>query len=110
MLSLLESRRASWRSLLSSKGVVVTTDPGGATAFHHDATLSLAAAHLEKTRASLDAVVALCDAMDSLIGPCLLDIRQACELHVRQGLPPAECLRRSRVRYQGTDGVRGKVS
>jgi len=71
-----------------------------------------AAAYLRAAGASAGAVHLVCRELEKtqLTGPLLLDLARAALLVERQKLAPTEALLRARVRYQGTDGLRGKMA
>ncbi|HUW57904.1 MAG TPA: hypothetical protein VMZ92_14785 [Planctomycetota bacterium] len=107
----IEQHAALWEAL-RRKRVLVTTTRGAERAFHRPEDAAAEAARLAQAGVEVPALEAVCTALDA--DPpersCLIDIVQALALVKEQGLAPAEAVRRSRVRYQGTDGVRGKVA
>lgn len=110
-VEIIRSHTGLWEALRAAS-IVVTTSRGAEHAFHRDADVSCEASRLEDLGVNVETFAMLCDALDEETPgtACVLDIVQAAALVEDQGLFPEDAIARSRVRYQGTDGVRGKVA
>lgn len=106
----IERRSGLW-SALRARGAVVAAGRAGAGAFHRPGDVPAEAARLAAQGCSAATLERLGAALEAWpdSGGCLLDAARAAALVARLGVSPAEALTRARVRYQGTDGVRGKA-
>ncbi|HUV39200.1 MAG TPA: hypothetical protein VMY39_06275, partial [Planctomycetota bacterium] len=111
LLHIITAHAELWRAL-RERTVVVTTTRGGERAFHRPGDVSAEAARLAEVRADAATLAAICATLTTSPPehPCVVDVVQALALVRDQGLSAAEAVTRARVRYQGTDGVRGKVA
>ena len=111
LLEIIRGHAGLWEELREG-AVVVTTSRGGEHAFHRDADVPCEASRLAELDAEPEALEKICDVLDSEPpdGPCVVDVAQALALMRDQHLEAAAAVHRARVRYQGTDGVRGKVA
>lgn len=107
----IERRAALWKSL-RERMIVVSTSRSGERAFHRAADVAGEAKRLADAAvepATLDALAASLE-QNPPARACVIDALCAAALVKEQPLSPAEAILRARVRYQGTDGVRGKVA
>ncbi len=107
----IDSRAALWKSL-RERMVLVTTTRGAERAFHRPGDVAAEAKRLAECGVTPELVEEFAEALEARAParPCVMDIIQAASLVREQGLAPADALLRARIRYQGTDGVRGKVA
>ena len=107
ILDILKGHARLWQSL-RKRDVFVTTSRGGERAFHRRGDRAAESGCLSNAKA----LKAVCAALQTAppAGACVIDAVQACALVKEQGLGAADAIMRARVRYQGTDGVRGKVA
>jgi len=107
----IEGHSDLWRSL-RERFVIVTASRGAEGAFHRAEDVAAEAARLAEADCGADTLEALCRALEqkSPANPCVIDVLQAAGLMREQRMSASEAIMRSRVRYQGTDGVRGKVA
>lgn len=108
--AVLAERPELW-SGLRVRGVVVAVGRAEAPVLHRPADRPAGAVRLAAAGCAPATLSVLCAALAEWPdrGGCLIDLLRAAALVGRLGLAPAEALKRARVRYQGTDGVRGKA-
>jgi len=106
------ARHAKLWKKLREKSVVVTASRWGEGAFHRGQDLAAEAQRLAEAHAGPRVLEELCEELErkSPAHPCVIDMVQAVTLVKEQRLDPPDAISRARVRYQGTDGVRGKVA
>jgi len=111
LAEIIEGHATTWQRL-RRRDVVVSSSSGGESALHRPGDARAEAARLAEADVQAQDLQAVCASLsESGPGlPCAIDIFQAAQLVRRQGIGPAQAARRSRVRYFGTDGVRGKVA
>jgi len=105
-------RHAGLWKALRAKRIVVAAGRTAEGAFHRKASLAGEAQRLADAEVHVRAFEELCGELERKhpSESCLIDVLQAMALVKEQQLASAEAILRSRVRYQGTDGVRGKVA
>jgi len=111
LAQILEGHASVWAEL-RGRDIVVSTARGGERALCRAGDIEAEAAVLAEAGVEAGALEALCGAFADaeLDSPCAVDLLQALQLVRRQKIAPAEAIVRSRIRYFGTDGVRGKVA
>ncbi len=111
ILKILGKHALLWPELAKSN-VVVTATRSGAGALHRRQDWPAQAQVLLQSCKSSRTVEALADALagQQPTAPCVIDLAHACTMVEQLGLGPGQALVAGRVRYQGTDGVRGKVA
>lgn len=108
---IIERHAELWRTL-RSEFVVVSASRAAGSAFHRGGDCAAEAKLLSEAGVEAELLRVLCTelARDHPKRACLIDMLQAASRVKEQGLEPSQALWRARVRYQGTDGVRGKVA
>jgi len=111
LTNILEGHAPLWKQL-RGRDIVVSTARGGERALCRAGDIEAEAAVLAEASVEAEALAVLCAAFAEaeLGSPCAVDLLQALQLVRRQKIAPAEAIVRSRIRYFGTDGVRGKVA